>query len=45
MQGHTAAPYIMHDFFKNSDFGVGGNVKFFTETNFIPMNTKLTNLN
>ena len=30
---------------KNSDFGVGGNVKFFTEANFILMNTKFTNLN
>ena len=30
---------------KNSDFGVGGNVKFFTEANFIPINTKFTNLN
>ena len=30
---------------KNSDFGVGGNVKFFTEANFILMNTKFINLN
>ena len=45
MQGRTAAPYILHDFKKNSDFGVGGNVKFFTEANFILMNTKFTNLN
>ena len=30
---------------KNSDFGVGGNVKFFTEANFILMSTKFTHLN
>ena len=29
---------------KNSDFGVGGNIKFFTEANFILMNTKFTTL-
>ena len=28
MQGRTAAPYIMHNFYKKSDFGVAGNVKF-----------------
>ena len=30
---------------KNSDFGVGGNVKFFTEANFILMNTKFIIMN
>ena len=30
---------------KNRDFGVGGNVKFFTEANLILMNTKITTLN
>ena len=30
---------------KNSNFGVGGNVKFLTEANFILMNTKFTTLN
>ena len=39
-------PLIFCMISKNSDFGVGGNVKvFFTEANFIPMNTKFTNLN
>ena len=38
-------PHILCMISKNSDFGVGGNVKFFTEANFIPMNTKFTNLN
>ena len=43
----TAAqlPLILCMKSKNSDFGVGGNVKFFTEANFILMNTKFTNLN
>ena len=41
----TQLPLILCMISKNSDFGVGGNVKFFTEANFIPMNTKLTNLN
>ena len=30
---------------KNSDFGLGGIVKFFAEANFILMNTKFINLN
>ena len=30
---------------ENKDFGVGGNVNFFTEENFILMNTKITTLN
>ena len=30
---------------KNSDFGVGGNVNFSTEANFILMNTKFTTMN
>ena len=38
-------PLILCMISKISDFGVGGNVKFFTEANFILMNTKLTNLN
>ena len=38
-------PLILCMISKNSDFVVGGNVKFFTEANFIPMNTKFTNLN
>ena len=37
-------PLILCMISKNSDLGVGGNVKFFTEANFIPMNTKFTNL-
>ena len=43
----TAAqlPLILCMISKNSDFGVGGNIKFFTEANFILMNTKFTNLN
>ena len=43
----TAAqlPLILCMISKNSDFGVGGNVKFFTEANFMPMNTKFTNPN
>ena len=31
--------------FENNDFGVGGNVNFFAEANFILMNTKITTLN
>ena len=38
-------PLILCMISKNNDFGVGGNVKFFTEANFILMNTKFTNLN
>ena len=43
----TAAqlPLILCMISKISDFGVGGNIKFFTEGNFILMNTKFTNLN
>ena len=43
----TAAqlPLILCMISKNSDFGVGGNVKFCTDSNFIPMNIKFTNLN
>ena len=44
MLGRTATSSIAHDF-ENNDFGVGRNVNFFTEANFILMNTKLTNLN
>ena len=35
-------PLILCMISKNSDFGVGGNVKFFTEANFILMNTKFS---
>ena len=45
MLGRTATSSIAHDFFKNNNFGVGGNVNFFTEANFILMNTKITTLN
>ena len=38
-------PLILCMISENSDFGVGGNVKFFFETNFILMNTKFTNVN
>ena len=43
----TAAqlPLILCMISKNSDFGVRGNEKFFTDSNFIPMNIKFTNLN
>ena len=43
----TAAqlPLILCMISKKSDFGVGGNIKFFTEANFTLMNTKFTNLN
>ena len=43
----TAAqlPLILCMISKNSDLGVGGNEKFFTDSNFIPMNIKFTNLN
>ena len=43
----TAAqlPLILCIISKNNDFGVGGNVKFFTEANSILMNTKFTSLN
>ena len=43
----TAAqlPLMLCMISKHGDFGVGGNVKFFTEANFILMNTKFTNLN
>ena len=44
MLGRTAIYPIAHDF-ENNDFGVGGNVNFFTEANFILMNTKITTLN
>ena len=36
---------LLHMIFENNDFGVGGNVNFFTEANFILMNTKITTLN
>ena len=45
MLGRTAAFSIAYDSWKNKDFGVGGNVNFFTEANFILMNTKITTLN
>ena len=32
---------ILSMIFKNSDFGLGGNVKFFTEANFILINKKI----
>ena len=35
----------LHMIPKNNEFGVGGNVKLFTEANFILMNTKITTLN
>ena len=38
-------PLILCMISKNSDLGVGGNVKFFTEAIFILMNTKFTHLN
>ena len=38
-------PLILCMISKNGDFGVWGNEKIFTEANFIPMNTKFTNLN
>ena len=43
----TAAqlPLILCMESKNSDFGVGGNIKFFAGMHFILMNTKFTNLN
>ena len=43
----TAAqlPLILCMISKNSDFEVGGNVKFFTDSIFLPMNIKFTNLN
>ena len=47
LSSRTAAqlPLILCMISKNSDFGVGGNVKFFTDSNCILMNTKFTNLN
>ena len=47
LSARTAAqlPLILCMISKNSDFGVGGNVKFFTDSNFILMNTNFTNLN
>ena len=47
LSSRTAAqlPLILCMISKNSDFGVGGNIKFFTDANFILMNTKFTNLN
>ena len=44
MLGRTAISSIAHDFFLNNDFGVGGNVNYFTEANLILMNTKITTL-
>ena len=44
MLGRTPTSSIAHDF-ENNDFGIGGNVNFFTEANFILMNTKITTLN
>ena len=38
-------PLILCMISKNSNFGVGGNVKFLTEANFILMNTKFITLN
>ena len=38
-------PLILCMISKINDFGVGGNIKFFTEANIILMNTKFTNLN
>ena len=38
-------PVLLHVIPKNNDFGVGGNVNFFTEANFLLMRTKITNLN
>ena len=35
-------PHILCMISKDSDFGVGGNVKFSTEANFILMNTNFT---
>ena len=35
---------LLHMIFENNDFGVGGNVNFFTEANFILMNAKITTL-
>ena len=43
----TAAqlPLILFMIFKNNDFGVGRNIKCFTEGNFILMNTTFATLN
>ena len=36
---------LLHVISKNSDFEVGGNVKFVTEANVLLMNTNITTLN
>ena len=41
----TQVPLILCMISKNSDFGVGGNVKFMADANFILINTKITTLN
>ena len=41
----TAASYMIHDFKKNSYFGVEGNVMFITEDTFILATTKITTVN
>ena len=38
----TQLPLILDMNCKNTDFRVGGNIHFFTEVNFILMNTKIT---
>ena len=45
MLGLTATSSMAHDFWKKKDFGIGGNVNFFTEANFILLNTKISTLN
>ena len=41
----TAAYHMVHDFLKNNDLGVGGNVKFSTEAIFLLMTTKIIIVN
>ena len=41
----TQVPLILCMISKNSDLGVGGNVKFMADANFILINTKITTLN
>ena len=36
---------LLHMIFENNDFGVGQNINFFPEANFILMNKKITTLN
>ena len=47
LSSSTAAqmPLVLYMISKNSDFGVGGNIKFFTEANFILINTKFSTMN